>query len=332
MSKKPNSGAVLSAWAPAKVNLGLRVLGERPDGYHELLSLMVPVGLWDRLTVQRRPRGIELSCPNSELPTGRENLVYRAAELLLSECRRCEGVRIELTKKIPVGAGLGGGSSDAAATLVLINELLDRRLGSRDLHRLAVRVGADVPFFLLGRAAVVEGIGDRITPLDKFPIFWTLLVNPNFQVSTAWAYQNLTLTTRANGSTFSSLGKVAGQEAVAYRRRLTGGELSRGDVISLFANDFEALVFGHFPQLHELRQAVLGAGAEAAVMSGSGPTLVGIFDSEETTRAAYRLLCQRDGATSFIARTLDAAAPRAVRGFDDTGKDTAAHTRTLGRI
>ncbi|MGW8223042.1 MAG: 4-(cytidine 5'-diphospho)-2-C-methyl-D-erythritol kinase, partial [Syntrophobacteria bacterium] len=220
MSKKPSSAAVITAGAPAKINLGLRVLGERPDGYHNVLSLMVPVSLYDELRFELGSRGVELRCPNSDLPTDAQNLVYRAAQLVLNACQRVEGVRIELKKNIPVGAGLGGGSSDAATTLLAVNQLLGSPLAVPDLHPLAVKLGADVPFFLLGRWAMAEGIGDRLTPIDNVPTFWTVLLHPHFQVSTRWAYENLTLTTGPNESKFNILGDTAAGEMTTSHQRL----------------------------------------------------------------------------------------------------------------
>ncbi len=306
MSKKPNSAAAVTAGAPAKINLGLRILGKRPDGYHNLLSVMVPVSLYDGLRLEPGSQGIELICPNSDLPTNEENLVYRAAQLVLNACQRGEGIRIELTKNIPVAAGLGGGSSDAATTLVAVNQLLGRPLEPKDLYPLGVQLGADVPFFLLGGWALAEGIGDRLTPLDKMPVFWTVLVHPHFQISTRWAYENLTLTTKPNGSKFNILGDTsAGELTASHQRLLEQPGLTLEDMLPLLINDFEPLVFGHYPQLHDLRKALLAAGARAALMTGSGPTLVGLFNSEGEAQDAHGLLCHRDDVTSFVAHTLD---------------------------
>ena len=306
MSKKPGSAAVIHARAPAKINLGLRVLGKRPDGYHNLLSLMVPVSLCDGLRFERGLQGIELRCPQSDLPTEEENLVYRAAQCILSVCQQSEGIKVELTKKIPVGAGLGGGSSDAATTLVAVNELLGRPLRQRDLYRLGVKLGADVPFFLLGRWAMAEGIGDKLTPIDSVPVLWTLLVQPDFQVSTGWAYENLTLTTKANESKFYLFEPIPEGEIAAVRQRLLDRqELTLEDMLPLLVNDFEPLIFGRYPQLHEVRRTLLAAGARAAPMTGSGPTLAGLFDSEGEARSAYHTLCRRDDVNSFLAHTLD---------------------------
>ena len=306
MSKKPSSAAVITAGAPAKINLGLRVLGKRPDGYHNLLSLMVPVSLYDELRLELGSRGVELRCPNSDLPTDAQNLVYCAAQLVLDACQRDEGVRIELKKHIPVGAGLGGGSSDAATTLLAVNQLLGSPLAVPDLHPLAVKLGADVPFFLLGQWAMAEGIGDRLTPINNVPTFWTVLMHPHFQVSTRWAYENLTLTTSPNGSKFNILGDTsAGEMTTSHQRLLDRRQLTLEDMLPLLANDFEPLVFGHHPQLHDLRKTLLAAGARAVAMTGSGPTLVGLFHSEKEARAAHDLLCHRDDITSSVAHTLD---------------------------
>jgi 4-diphosphocytidyl-2-C-methyl-D-erythritol kinase len=306
MSKKPDSAAAIFARAPAKINLGLRLLRKRPDGYHDLLSLMVPVSLCDELRLERRSQNIELRCPNSELPTNEENLVYRAARFVLSKCQRVAGVRIELTKRIPVGAGLGGGSSDAATTMMKVNALLGSPLKREDLLTIGEQLGADVPFFLLGRWAIAEGIGDRLTPLENVPVLWTVLVNPHFRISSRWAYKNLTLTTGPNGSKFnSSRDTSAGEMTASHQRLLDRQDLTFEDILPLLVNDFEPLVFGHYPQLHDLRKALLAAGAMAAPMTGSGPTLVGLFGSEREARTAHSELGLRDDVTSFVAHTLD---------------------------
>jgi len=310
MSKSPSSATVITAWAPAKINLGLRVLGKRADGYHDLLSLMVPVSLWDELRFESHSRGLEVLCPSSHLPSGKENLVYRAAQLLMDTCDRHEGVKIELTKNIPVAAGLGGGSSDAAITLLVVNELFGRPLDHEELHRLAGRLGADVPFFLACRPAMAEGIGDRLTPLNILPTLWTVLLHAKFEVSTKWAYENLTLTTETNGSKFYSFENIGSEEVDAYRQRLLGRQqLTSREVVPLLVNDFEPLVFGRYPQLIELKRTLLSAGARTVTMTGSGPTLVGLFDSEKKALTAYDVLCRADDCTTFLAHTLDTMRP-----------------------
>lgn len=304
MSRKQGSAPAITLRAPAKVNLGLRVLGRRPDGYHDIVSLMVPVGLFDVVRIELAPGGIQLSCPDSDLPTDQGNLVHRAAELILDECGSDAGVRLELAKHIPVGAGLGGGSSDAAATLQGLNELMGRPLANRDLQRLAVRLGADVAFFLLGCAAVAEGIGDRLTAVAVVPEVWTLLVYPGFQVSTRWAYEQLTLTTMAKGSNLHAPGGSPAREAAAYHQLIGRQRLTLEGLLPLLTNDFEPLVFSHYPQLAEIRRAVLAAGARAAPMTGSGPTLVGLFLSEGEAKAAQDRVSRRPGINALVAPTI----------------------------
>jgi 4-diphosphocytidyl-2-C-methyl-D-erythritol kinase len=211
-----------------------------------------------------------------------------------------------LRKHIPVGAGLGGGSSDGATTLIAVNQLLGSPLDHLELHSLAARLGADVPFFLLGRWAVAQGIGDLLTPVENVPTIWTVLLYPEFQVSTRWAYENLTLTTRPNGSKFNILGDTsAGEMTASHQKLLDRQQLDLEDIIPLLVNDFEPLVFGHYPQLHDLKNALLAAGARAVPMTGSGPTLVGLFPSEEKARAASYLLSRQEKVTTFVAHTLD---------------------------
>jgi 4-diphosphocytidyl-2-C-methyl-D-erythritol kinase len=153
---------------------------------------------------------------------------------------------------------------------------------------------------------MVEGIGDRLTPIDNVPTFWTVLLHPHFQVSTRWAYENLTLTTGPNESKFNILGDTAaGEMTTSHQRLLERRQLTLEDMLPLLANDFEPLVFGHYPRLHDLRKTLLATAARAVAMTGSGPTLVGMFRAEAEARAAHDLLCRRDDITSFVAHTLD---------------------------
>jgi len=316
MSKNPNSAVRFTARAPAKINLGLHIVGKRPDGYHNLISLMVPVNLCDELEFELVPKGIEIRCPNSDLPTNENNLVHRAAQVVLDASRSDIGVRIELTKNIPISAGLGGGSSDAATTLMVVNQMLGNPLKHEDLYHHAANVGADVPFFLLGRWAVAQGIGDSLTPVDNVPTLWTVLMHPHFPVSTRWAYENLTLTTRPNGSKFNSLGSTSAEEmSVSHQKLLERQQLAIEDILPLLINDFEPLVFGRYPELHDLRNALLAAGARAVPMTGSGPTLVGLFTSESKARAAYDFLCGNEDAETYMSHTLDTTTQGRIEDF-----------------
>src|ERR1041385_8066520 len=180
--------------SPCKVNLLLNILGRRADGFHELETVLHPVRLFDELTFAAAPAGVQLTCTDPRLPTDARNLVYRAAELFLAKAAIKDGVRIQLRKNIPLAAGLGGGSGNAAVTLLGLNELFDRPLSAESLSAVAAALGSDVPFFLQDRPALGTGRGERIEPLDFFPALRGaafVLIHPGFGISTPWAYQNL---------------------------------------------------------------------------------------------------------------------------------------------
>ncbi len=179
---------------PGKINLWLEVLSKRPDGYHELSTLMLPVGLFDRLEMETQAEGIHLECTHPLVPVDERNLARRAAEAFFQRSGWRVGLRIRLEKAIPVGAGMGGGSADAAAVLTFLNGIAPRPLSRIALHELARRLGADVPFFLLRRPALATGIGDRLQTVTGLPQYPLVLIKPPFEVSTAWAYGSLKLT------------------------------------------------------------------------------------------------------------------------------------------
>src|SRR5690348_13866262 len=184
----------LETRSPCKVNLLLNILGRRADGFHELETVLHPVRVYDHLTLARGGHRIELSCSNVNLPADGQNLVHRAATAFLTAAKINEGVKIHLEKKIPLAAGLGGGSGNAAATLLALNELFNRPLKSAKLNELAAALGSDVPFFLQDKPALATGRGENIETLDFFPALRDkafLLIHPGFGVSTAWAYQML---------------------------------------------------------------------------------------------------------------------------------------------
>lgn len=270
---------------PAKINVRLKITGRRSDGYHTLVSVMIPVTLVDRLEIRpTRNPGVGLSCQGEGVPTGEENLVHRAARAFLSEARIGQGVSIRLQKRIPVAAGLGGGSSDAAATLRGLDTLWPDRLSRPALHRLAASLGADVPFFLAPCPAVAQGVGDVLEPLAKWPKLWYILLNPPVEVSTAWVYGQfrIELTTRENDCTFDLL--------------KTGGfSISR-----LLENDLEPVTEARFPVVRTIREALMESGAEGALMTGSGPTVFGVFRTPEGAEKAKKVLVSRDMGKVFL--------------------------------
>jgi 4-diphosphocytidyl-2-C-methyl-D-erythritol kinase len=266
--------------ARAKINLHLRVLFRRPDGYHELRTIFQTIDLADILTLTPRPDGeLSLACDDPGVPTDDRNLCLRAARRL-REAAGGSGARIELAKRIPVQAGLGGGSSDAATTLLGLNRLwgLDRPVA--DLAEIGASLGADVPFFLRGGTALGVGRGDELAPLPDAPGGAVLVVSPPVAVSTAWAYDrlNLVLTKMPETATICGLHRVLAEGEVSLRH---------------CANDFELAVFPEFPLLRQIKNILLEAGASHAMLSGSGGSLFGLFDSDVLCRSAAEILRAR---------------------------------------
>lgn len=285
---------------PAKVNLSLEVLGRRADGYHDLRSVMVPISLADELEVRLAPApGIRVAVDGADLPCGPDNLVHRAAARFLETLRgpgaldRAPGVDIRLVKRIPVGAGLGGGSSDAAGTLLALDRLLDARLGEAGLAAIGLELGADVPFFVHGRPALATGIGERLAPLDGLPTLWLVLVNPGFQVSTAWVFREFAAAA-ASGARLTPPGSQSTIDRFLQGSALAGVE---------FRNDLESVTLRAYPVLEALKGELSASGAVATLMSGSGPTVFGIFLDEPAARAAEGRLRTSAGRRVFLAHS-----------------------------
>ena len=279
--------------APAKINLRLRVVGKRKDGYHLLDTIMVPVSLYDEIEITKAKgdRKVKVTCDDALVPQGRKNLVYQAAVLLLEKSGIHAQVRIHIRKRIPVGAGLGGGSSDAAATLIGLNRLLGLRLPARKLEKLSLSLGADVPFFIRARPVRARGIGERLSALRKLPRLWAVILYPKFPVSTAWVYGKLRLKLTkpsANTSINSLLGNADGLR-------------------KLLVNDLEAVTMGRYPQIELLKSRLTQEGAIGALMSGTGSSVFGIFNSRLKAEQAFNRLCTMNGPEAFLARVLGRA-------------------------
>ncbi len=281
--------------APAKVNLTLRVTGRRADGYHLLDTLMQKVALFDRLELRPAKQGVSLSCPGSELPEDERNLVHRAATLFLSRVRErlpgeWQGVELVLDKAIPVAAGLGGGSSDAAATLVGMNDLLQAGCTAPELAEMGLALGADVPFFVSALAAArARGIGEELTPVPELEGYLVLLVNPGFAVSTKWAYETLALT---------SAEKEFNLDSSQNNTQGTLGGVPYGDHgvdPAGMVNDLEKVTVSRYGEIGQIKKVLLDGGAEAALMSGSGPTVFALFPGlrEERARECLQMLRTR---------------------------------------
>jgi len=281
--------------APAKVNLFLRIVGRRADGYHLLDSLMVPVSLCDEILIDARSGSLEIivTCNDSTIPTDETNLAHKAAALLCRETDTQGKISIALHKRIPAGAGLGGGSSDAAAVLKSLNTLLSVKLSEAQLCTLGARLGADVPFFIPCRPAKVEGIGEILTAVSPLPSRWVVLVVPPFGVSTLWAYRR-----------FDEL-----PPAEMPRSQVVGRGLSPKSLV----NDLERAVIPAYPQIGRIKNSLLRLGAEGALMSGSGSAVFGIFRSRVIAEQAMAMLTG-EGKT-FLVEPL--AGPHAQAGVDE---------------
>lgn len=263
--------------SPCKVNLLLNILGRRDDGFHELETVLHPVPVWDNLSFARTGQGVQLTCTQPGLPTGAGNLVHRAATAFLNRAGIREGVRIHLEKRIPLAAGLGGGSSNAATTLLGLNALFGAPLEISALGDLAASLGSDVPFFLQTQPALATGRGERIQPLDGFPALrgaaW-LLIHPGFGVSTAWAYQNLARFPEA----------LNGRPGRAQQliRRLQTADLK--SAVAEFYNSLEAPVLEKYPLLAMFQDFLRAEGAVGTLMSGSGSTTLAVAPNQDAAR------------------------------------------------
>ena len=269
LSKGSGTARRLVVSAAAKVNLALEVLSKRADGYHEIATVMHAVDLSDRLTLEDAPV-IAVRASVADLPTDERNLAYRAAAVLREAAKVERGVRITLDKRIPVAAGLGGGSSDAAAVLAGLNRLWGLGWTSERLEELAVDLGMDVPFFLRGGAALGTGRGERLTAI-RSAVLALVLVNPRFPVSTAETYGRVTPAMYSDGT----------------RARTVAGALARrsaGRVAAALYNGLELAARGVYPQIVQMEAALTAAGALGAMMSGSGPTVFGVARSWEQAR------------------------------------------------
>lgn len=265
--------------SPAKLNIRLKVTGRRPDGYHELVSLMVPVRLYDHIELASgKTSGITLSCQGLPVPENEENLIVRAVQAFCSRTRRQQNFSIKLTKNIPVSAGLGGGSSNAACTLSALNIMASNPLSFQDLEKIALSLGADVPFFLHNRPCIARGIGEILEPVKNWPKFWYVIVKPPISVSTAWAYGNLKL-------------ELTTDEYSFILHYLATERLKLADILE---NDLETVTAKHFPVINAIKEALNSAGAEGALMSGSGPSVFGIFKSEDHALSAKRHLASQN--------------------------------------
>jgi 4-diphosphocytidyl-2-C-methyl-D-erythritol kinase len=284
--------------ANAKVNLFLEVLDKRSDGYHNIETVFQSVDLHDVIILRgSSPGTIEVECDDTQVPLDSSNLAYRAAELLSRESGRSYGAQIRIIKSIPVGAGLAGGSTDAAATLVGLNELWGLGYSTEELMRLGSELGADVPFCILGGTALGRGRGDELTQLTPFSDVPIVLAKPGFQVSTSWAYAAL-------GNLGLTRARKSANILIARMRRRDVSSIGR----ELF-NIFESVVMGEYPLVGRIKEELIRAGALGALMTGSGPTVFAL--APDMSSAGYiceQVTCLADFC--IVARTSDVSIAR----------------------
>lgn len=268
----------LTKASPCKVNLILNILGKRPDGFHELETVMHPVNVCDELSFARGGSGVQLTCSHPELPVDSRNLVFRAATAFLAEAKISDGVRLHLEKRIPMAAGLGGGSGNAATTLLGLNALFGNPLSAGQLQTLAAALGSDVPFFLQTKPALAVGRGEQVQSLEPFACLRgtaILLVHPGFGISTPWAYKELARFPAA----------LNGERGRAQRLVTTLREKNLAAAGKDFYNSLEAPALEKFPVLALYQEFFREHGAAVSLMSGSGSTTFAIFEKQATAEA-----------------------------------------------
>ena len=268
----------ISLKALAKINLGLDVVRRREDGYHEVRMIMQTIQLYDRLDIKRTQEpGIQIQTNLSFLPVNENNLIYKAAKLLMDEFSITDGVSVKLDKRIPVAAGMAGGSTDAAAMLIGVNRLFSLGLTKRELMERGVQIGADVPYCIMRGTALAEGIGEALSPLPPMVKCPVLIAKPAISVSTKFVYQNLKLDDTTIHPDIDRL--IDDIKAKNLH-----------DIAAHMGNVLETVTIPNYPVIDEIKKHMLSNGAVGAMMSGSGPTVFGLFDDEDTAKKAYKAM------------------------------------------
>ena len=268
----------ISLKALAKINLGLDVVRRREDGYHEVRMIMQTIHLYDRLDIKRtKESGIQIQTNLSFLPVNENNLIYKAAKLLMDEFSITDGVSVKLDKRIPVAAGMAGGSTDAAAMLFGMNRLFSLGLTKRQLMERGVQIGADVPYCIMRGTALAEGIGEELSPLAPMVKCPVLIAKPSISVSTKFVYQNLKLDDTTIHPDIDLL-----IEDIKAKNLY--------DIAAHMGNVLETVTIPNYPVIDEIKKHMLSHGAVGAMMSGSGPTVFGLFDDEATAKKAYKAM------------------------------------------
>jgi 4-diphosphocytidyl-2-C-methyl-D-erythritol kinase len=273
--------------AYAKINLGLDVLGRLPNGYHEVKMVMQTVGIYDELTFEKTDSGIHITTDAGELPTGEDNLIYKAAKLLFDKYGINEGIKIQLKKNIPIAAGMAGGSTDAAATLKGINHMFTLGCSDEELMEQGVKIGADVPFCVMGGTALSEGIGEKLLRLDDAPECVLLVAKPAINVSTAYVYRTL------DSLEAYEHPDIDGMVEAVREKDLDGIVMRMGNVL-------EQVTVPEYPVINDIKNIMLESGALGSMMSGSGPTVFGIYKDRTDAVKAYDIIKKNELAPQIF--------------------------------
>jgi 4-diphosphocytidyl-2-C-methyl-D-erythritol kinase len=279
-----NSITLLS---PAKINLTLEVIGKRQDGYHEIRSIVQPINLFDEVRIEVEDgEGIIIESTGLEAPEGKKNIAWEAAELYLKESGLNFKVRIHIKKRIPLAAGLGGGSGNAGAVLQGLNRIT-KKLSEGELTRISSKIGADVPLFIHCRTSLIEGIGERVTLIGNFPLYYYILLNPGFGVSTRRIYE-----------LWDELVKKEGIEREDIEERISRFRMGEFPLI----NDLERVAVALYPEIKTLKDNLRGMGADAVSMTGSGPTVFAVWSDEKDAKRVYEYFRDSSRLNVFLTQ------------------------------
>lgn len=261
--------------AYAKINLGLDVIRKREDGYHEVRMIMQNIGIHDELDFEKvKESGIWINVNKAPLPTNKNNLIYKAAKLLMDEFGITEGLKVNLTKNIPIAAGLAGGSTDAAATMKAVNDIWKLGLDNKQLRERGVKIGADVPYCIMQGTAISEGIGEILTPLPNCPKCYALIAKPPISVSTKYVYEHLKIDDLVHPNIDGIIDGIKKKDIYLLSDNL--------------GNVLESVTVNKYPVIEDIKELMMEKGALNALMSGSGPTVFGLFDSKEKLSSAAK--------------------------------------------
>lgn len=276
--------------AYGKINLGLDVVGKLPNGYHEVKMVMQTVGIYDELSFEKTESGIEITSDSAELPTDENNLIYRAARLIKEKYHIREGIRIHLQKNIPIAAGMAGGSTDAAASMKGISRMFGLDISLPELMKMGVEIGADVPYCVIGGTALAEGIGEKLTPLEPAPECYVLVAKPDINVSTKYVYEHLDLEGIEKHPDIDGMVEAIG-----------AGSLQ--GILDRMGNVLETVTIPAYPVIQDIKQRMRELGAVNSLMSGSGPTVFGIFLEKRMAQTALDRMEQEQLARQIFVTT-----------------------------